>query len=69
MSKTLGIILIVGGLIFAVWGAFGFQTKEKVVDIGPLEATRTKSHNVPYAPIIGGLIVIGGVVLVASGKR
>ncbi len=69
MSKTLGIVLIVGGLIFAIWGAFGFQTKEKVVDIGPLEATRTESHSVPYAPIIGGLIVIGGVVLVASGKR
>jgi len=69
MSKTLGIILIVIGLIVGIWGAFGFQTQKKVVDIGPIEATKTTKHDVPYAPIFGGLILIGGVVLLVSGKR
>ena len=32
--KTLAILLIVMGIIIVVWGAFGFQTRDKVLDIG-----------------------------------
>ncbi len=60
--------MIVAGLVIGIWGAFGFKTKEKVLDVGPLEATKTTSHHVPYAPILGGLIVVGGVILVATNK-
>ena len=67
--KILGIVLIVAGLITAIWGATGFKTKEKVLDVGPLEASKTTTHNVPYAPILGGLILIGGVVLVVAASR
>lgn len=67
--RKLGVLLIVLGLVVAIWGAFGFKTKETVVDLGPVEATRTKSHNVPYAPVIGGLIVVGGVFLIAANRR
>ena len=69
MSKTLGIILIVVGLIIGICGAFGFQTRTKVIDIGPIEATKTTKHDVPYAPIFGGLVLIGGVVLLVAGKK
>ena len=69
MQKPLGIILIVLGLIIIVWGAFGFKTREKVVDVGPLHATKETTHHVPYGPIAGAIVLIGGVVLVASGRR
>ena len=69
MSKTLGIVFIVAGLVIAIWGGFGFQTREKVLDIGPIEATKTTKHEVPYAPILGGLILVGGVVVLVSSKR
>jgi drug/metabolite transporter (DMT)-like permease len=69
MSKTLGIILIVLGLVGLAWGGFTYTTREKVVDIGPIHATRDKTHNVPVAPIAGVLALIGGIVLVvAPGK-
>ncbi len=69
MSKTLGIILIVLGLAGLAWGGFTYTTREKVVDIGPIHATRDKTHNVPVAPIAGVLALIGGIVLVvAPGK-
>jgi hypothetical protein len=61
--KTPGIILIVIGLAIVVWGAFGFKTREKVIDIGPIHATKETSHNVPYGPLAGAVIVIGGVAL------
>ena len=67
--KTLGVILIVLGLIGLVWGGFTYTTSEKVVDIGPIHASRDKTHNVPLPPIAGALALIGGIVLVVVGRK
>jgi hypothetical protein len=69
MSKTIGFVLIVLGLIGIAWGGFTFTTKEKVVDLGPIEATRDKKHTVPLPPIAGVVALVGGIALVASGKK
>ena len=69
MSKTLGIILIVVGLIGLAWGGLTYTTREKVVDIGPIHATRDKDHTIPLSPMVGALALIGGVVLVVAGKN
>ena len=54
----LGVILIVLGLFGLVWGGFSYTTREKVVDIGPIHATREKTHNVPLPPIVGALALL-----------
>ena len=70
MNRTLGMILIALGLIGLAWGGFTYTTKEKVVDIGPIHATRDKTHSVPLPPIVGAVAVIGGIVLLmARGKQ
>jgi len=69
MAKTLGIILIVLGLFGLAWGGFTYTTREKVVDIGPIHATRERTHNIPLPPIAGAAALIGGVVLLVAGKR
>ena len=69
MSKTLGVILIVLGLFGLVWGGFTYTSREKVVDIGPIHATREKTHNVPLPPIAGAVALIGGVVLLVAGRK
>ena len=69
MNKTIGIILIVLGLVGLAWGGFTYTTREKVVDIGPIHATREKTHNVPLPPILGVVALIGGVVLLVAGKK
>jgi hypothetical protein len=69
MSKTIGIVLIVLGLFGLAWGGFTYTTSEKVVDIGPIHATREKTHNVPLPPLAGAVALIGGVVLLVAGKR
>lgn len=69
MNKTLGIILIALGLIGLAWGGFTYTTREKIVDIGPIHATRDKTHRVPLPPIVGAVALIGGVVLLAVGKK
>ena len=69
MNKTFGIILIALGLIGLVWGGVTYTTQQKVVDIGPIHATREKTHNIPLPPIAGAVALIGGVVLLVSGKN
>jgi hypothetical protein len=69
VNKTLGIILCILGLIGLAWGGFSYTTQEKVVDIGPIHATRGKTHNVPLPPIAGALALIGGVVLLVAGRK
>ena len=69
MNKTFGIVLIALGLIGLVWGGFTYTTSQKVLDVGPIHATREKTHDVPFPPIAGGLAFIGGVVLLIAGKK
>ncbi len=66
--KPLAAILIVIGIGIVIWGAFGFTTREKVVDVGPIHATKDKEHNVPYGPIAGAIIALGGVVLLMKSR-
>ena len=66
--KAAGIILIVLGLGIVIWGAFGFTTREKVVDIGPIQASKDTQHNVPYGPIAGAVIAIGGIYLLVKSR-
>jgi drug/metabolite transporter (DMT)-like permease len=68
MKNTAGAILIVLGLVVIVWGFFGFKTRDTVVNVGPIHATKDTTRHVPYGPIAGALVVVGGVVLLASGR-
>jgi drug/metabolite transporter (DMT)-like permease len=69
MNKILGIILIVLGLVGLAWGGFTYTTQSKVVDIGPIHATREKTHNVPLSPIAGAIALVGGIVLLVTAKK
>ena len=68
MNKALGMILVVLGLFGLAWGGFTYTTREKIVDIGPIHATREKTHAVPLPPIFGAVAPIGVVLLVAGRK-
>ncbi len=67
--KAVGLILIVFGLIALVWGGFTYTTREKVVDIGPIHASRDKTHDIPLPPIAGAVALIGGIVLLTVGNK
>ena len=69
MNRTLGLILIALGLFGLAWGGFTYTTKEKIVDIGPIHATRDETHTVPLPPIAGALALVGGVALLLVGRK
>ena len=66
--KAAAILLIVLGVGIVIWGLFGFKTREKVLDVGPIHASRDKEHDVPYGPLAGGILAIGGVILLVKSK-
>jgi drug/metabolite transporter (DMT)-like permease len=69
VNKALGVILIVLGVVGLAWGGFAYTTREKVVDIGPIHATRDETHNVPLPPIAGAVLLVGGIVLLVAHKK
>lgn len=69
MTRTIGVILIVLGLLGLAWGGFNYTTREKVIDIGPIHATHEETHNVPIPPIAGGFALVGGIVLLVVGGK
>ena len=69
MVRTVGAILIVLGLIGLLWGGFTYTTHKKVIDIGPIQATREEHHAVSIPPIAGAIALVGGIVLIAADRR
>ena len=67
--KALGIALIVLGIFALAYQGFSYTTQKKVLDVGPIQATKEEHHNVPLPPILGALALIGGVVVLVSGRR
>jgi uncharacterized membrane protein len=66
---VVGVILIIlGGLALAYQG-ISYTDRETVVDLGPIEATAEKERNIPLPPILGGLLLAGGIALVVIGSR
>lgn len=65
-----GILLIVlGGLALAYQG-FTYTHQEKVLDLGPIHATREDHEWVSVPPVLGGLALVGGIgLLVVGGKK
>jgi hypothetical protein len=68
-TTIFGLLLIVAGLAMLLTGGFTYKNSEKVLDVGPLEATVEKKERVPLPPILGGLVMAGGVALLLVGNK
>jgi hypothetical protein len=67
--KIVGIVLIVIGLIALAYGGITYTTREKVLDVGPIEATAERQKTIPLPPLLGGLALAGGVALLIAASR
>ena len=69
MKTMLGIVLCVLGVVGLAWGGVTYSTRKKVFDMGALHVSREKTHHLPVPPILGGLALIAGVVLLAADRK
>lgn len=67
--KKLGIVLAAIGLIMIIYTGFNFVTKEKVVDLGPIEINKETNHPVQWSPIVGVVLLVGGIVVFVTGEK
>lgn len=69
MASIVGILLIVVGVIGLAVGGINYTRREKVIDIGPIQATAEKHERIPLPPVVGGVALAAGVVLLLAGNR
>jgi len=67
--KILAIVLIVLGAISLAYGGITYTTREKVLDIGPIEATAERHKTLPLPPVLGGIAVVAGIALLFAGPK
>ena len=64
-----GVVCIVLGLAALAYQGITYTTREKVIDVGPVQVTAEKEHAIWLPPLLGVVAVGAGVVLVVVGVR
>jgi hypothetical protein len=65
----IGIILIAIGIVAFAYQGVTYTTREKVVDLGPVQVTAEKTKTVPLPPIVGAVALVGGIVLLVIERK
>jgi len=68
-TRPLGIVLVILGILMMLYTGINFITTKKVVDLGPLQINKEENHPVQWSPIVGAILLVGGVVILASNKN
>lgn len=67
--RIMGFLLVVAGVLALVYGGITYNRERTVIDLGAIKATATEQHNVPFSPVLGGILVLGGVLLLVMRRR
>jgi hypothetical protein len=68
-ASLVGILLIVLGVVGLAYGGINYTKRKNVVDVGPIHATKDTQETIPIPPVLGGLALVGGVVLLVAGSK
>ena len=68
-ATLIGVLLIVFGIGALAYQGFSYKSEEKILDIGPIEATKETTKTVPIPPIVGAISLIGGIAVVVVTSR
>lgn len=68
-ARVIGVILIAVALVSFIWGGVSYTREEQVLDVGPFEANAETRETIPLPPIIGGVALVAGIVLLLAGRR
>jgi drug/metabolite transporter (DMT)-like permease len=68
-SKTIGIIMVIIGILMLTYTGFNYVTTETIVDIGPLQVEAKKNNFVKLSPILGIILLVGGLFFISKGNK
>ena len=67
--RLLGLAMIILGVVAFVYHGITYTTREKIIDIGPIQASADSKKTIPLPPLLGGLALAGGIILVFIGRK
>jgi uncharacterized membrane protein HdeD (DUF308 family) len=68
-ATLIGVLLIVFGIGVLAYQGFSYKSEEKILDIGPIQATRETTKTFPLPPVVGAIALIGGIAVVIATSR
>jgi hypothetical protein len=68
-TMLIGVVLIVIGVIALAYQGITYTSREKILDVGPIEATAEKQKTFPLPPIVGGAALVGGLLMIFVGAK
>ena len=66
---AIGVVLVVLGAAALIWKSVSYTQRESVVELGPVSVAADTKKSVPLSPILGGVVLAGGVALIVVGAR
>jgi len=68
-ATLIGLALVVLGILALVYQGFTYTTHKRVLDVGPVQATKEEHKTIPLPPVLGVIALVGGIVLIARDRR
>ncbi|HME89380.1 MAG TPA: DUF3185 domain-containing protein [Chthoniobacterales bacterium] len=68
-AGIVGIVLIIVGIIGFAYGGITWSQEKKDAQFGPLEIKHTEDQGIKFPPIVSGICLVGGILLVALSAR
>lgn len=67
--RLIAIVLVIVGALLLAYPAITYTTRETVVDVGPIEVTADQEKSIPLPPVLGGVAIGLGALLLVTGRR
>ena len=67
--KVIGFVLVILGLLALVYGGISYNRQRTVLDVGPFKATASEQKNIPLSPIVGGIVLLSGILLMVIPRK
>lgn len=67
--KILGVILILLGAAALIYGGITYTHQKRILDVGPIKASKRETNTIPVPPILGVLAIAGGGFLIYAGSK
>jgi hypothetical protein len=68
-TRIAAIVLIAIGITALAWGGFSWTREKTVIDLGPIEAKTETRETLPIQPVVGGIALVAGIVLLVLPAR
>ena len=65
----IALVLVIIGILALIYQGFSYTTEKKVLDVGPIQATKEEHHTVPLPPVLGVIALVGGILVLVTGRR